>query len=159
MKRLTASVLLSSAFAIAAAAAMAQTSSRDPVAAAAVRQVGQTMGDAMIALDVEKLDRVFADEWATIGSSGSVYTKDMLLRDIKAGKNKLVWYEIWPMDVQTFGDVAIVQGGVSEKRIHDGKNTDMKAVYADILKKRDGRWVVVRSISARIAQDGTEDAP
>lgn len=152
MKRFTAAILFASACAAATLAVSAQTSSSNPTDVDAVKQVGQAMGDAMIALDAETLDRIFADDWATVGSSGNVYTKDMLLRDIKAGKNKLVWYEMGPMDVQTFGDVAIVEGSVAEKRIHDGKDTDSKAVYSDILKKRDGRWVVVRSIGTALTE-------
>jgi uncharacterized protein (TIGR02246 family) len=148
MKRLIASVLLASAFTLPALAASSQASSADSSAADAVKQVGQDMGDAMIALDIEKLDRIFGDDWLTIGLSGSVYTKETLLRDTKAGKKKLTWFELRPIDVQVFGDVAIAQGNVAEKRIIDGKETYMELVYSDILKKRDGRWVVVRSMGA-----------
>ena len=150
MKRLIASALLVCAFAVPAWADLSQSSSADSSAAAAIRQLGQDMGDAMIALDVEKLDRMFGDDWVTVGMSGSVYTKDMLLRDTRAGKKKLTWFELRPIDVQVFGDVAIAQGNVIEKRVVEGKETDMELVYADILKKRDGRWVVVNSMGAKV---------
>ena len=148
MKRLIASVLLASAFTLPALAASSQASSADSSAADAVKQVGQDMGDAMIALDIEKLDRIFGDDWVTVGLSGNVSKKEMLLRDIKTGKKKLTWFELRPIDVQVFGDVAIAQGNVAEKRIIDGKETYMELVYSDILKRRDGRWVVVRSMGA-----------
>ena len=148
MNRLIASVVLATAFVVPAWAGSSEASSADSAAADAIRQLGQDMGDAMIALDIEKLDRMFGDDWMTIGLSGSVYTKEMLLRDIKAGKKKLTSFELSPIDVQVFGDVAIAQGGVFETRVIDGKDTDMELVYSDILKKRDGRWVVVRSMGA-----------
>lgn len=148
MKRRVASVLSAFAFTASAWAASPPAPSADPSAIDAIKQVGQDMGDAMIALDIEKLDRIFADDWLTIGLSGQVSTKEMLLRDIKAGKKKLTWFELGPMDVQVFGDTALVQGNVAEKRIIEGKETDLALVYSDILKKRDGRWVVVRSMGA-----------
>jgi hypothetical protein len=52
--------------------------------------------------------------------------------------------------MQVFGETAIAQGKVSEKRVIDGKETYMELVYADILRKRDGRWVVVQGMGAKI---------
>ena len=56
-------------------------------------------------------------------------------------------YELGPMDVQVFGDVAVAQGSVTEKRIRDGKDDSGEGVWTDLLKKRAGKWVVVRSVS------------
>ncbi|TCO34727.1 nuclear transport factor 2 family protein [Dokdonella fugitiva] len=111
---------------------------------------GTRWGEAMIALDVAKLGQIFGDDWITVGLSGNVYTKQQLLRDIEVGKKKLTWYALGPIDVQVFGDVAIAQGNVAEKRIIDGKEARMDLVYQDILRKRAGRWVVVRSMGAKV---------
>jgi ketosteroid isomerase-like protein len=54
------------------------------------------------------------------------------------------------MDVQVFGDVAIVQASVTEKRIHDGKDISGQFVFMDLLKKRDGRWVITRTLGSRV---------
>jgi hypothetical protein len=40
------------------------------------------------------------------------------------------------MDVQVLGDVAVVQAGVTGKRIHDGKDISGEFVYMDLLEKR-----------------------
>jgi ketosteroid isomerase-like protein len=149
MKRFIASVLLACAFTVPAWADSSQASANSSEVDA-VKQLGRDMGEAMIALDVDKIDRMFGNDWVTVGSSGSVSTKETLLRDIKTGKNKLTWFELRPIDVQVFGDVAIAQGNVAEKRIIDGKEIYMEAVYADILRKRDGRWVVVHSMAAKV---------
>lgn len=148
MKRLIASVLFAAALSTAASAASA--TSGDASDAAAIRQLGQDMGDAMVAADIGRIDRMFADDWMTVGQSGSVYTKANMLDDIKAGKKKLTWFELRPIDVQVFGDVAIAQGNVVEKRVVDGAETEMELVYQDVLKKREGRWVVVRSSGAKV---------
>ncbi|WP_457391423.1 nuclear transport factor 2 family protein [Roseateles sp. P5_E1] len=115
-----------------------------------IRQLGKEMGDAMVALDIDKIDQIFGDDWVSVGSSGGVSTKRMLLNDVKTGKKRLTWFELRPIDVQVFGEVAIAQGNVAEKRFVDGREIYMELVYADILKKRDGRWVVVQSMGAKV---------
>lgn len=116
----------------------------------AIKQLGQDMGNAMVAGDIEKLNQIYADDWATVTSSGKVVTKENLLGDFKSFHDKLVWFENGPIDVQVYGDVAVANGTVKEKRIRDGKDTSGEFAYMDLLKKRAGKWVVVRSAGARV---------
>src|SRR6266496_2911247 len=122
----------------------------DPTDVAVVRQVGQEMGDAMMAVDIDKLNQIFADDWATVDSSGKIFTKASLLSDSKSGKHRLEWFENGPTDVQVFGDVAVAQGSVKEKRIQNGKDTSGQFLWMELLKKRAGKWAVVRSAGARV---------
>jgi len=124
--------------------------SKDPVVIDAVKQVGRDMGDAMVAGDIDKLNQIFADDWATVDSSGKIFTKESLLSDFKSGKHKLLSFEIGPMDVQVFGDVAVVQASVTEKRLHDGKDISGQFVFMDLLKKRRDKWVIVRTLGAKV---------
>lgn len=117
----------------------------DPAAIEAVTKVERSMGDAMVAVDIDKLNQIFADDWATVGESGKIVTKERVLRDFKSGEDKLVSYALGPMDVQVLGDLAVAHGTVTEKRIQDGKDVSGEGVYMDLLKKRAGKWVVVRS--------------
>jgi hypothetical protein len=103
------------------------------------------MGDAMVAVDTDKLNQIFADDWAIVGKSGKIVTKESLLRDFKSGKDRLVSYELGPMDVQVLGNVAVGHGSVTEKRIRDGKDVSGEGVWTDLFEKRAGKWVVVRS--------------
>ncbi len=116
----------------------------------AIRQLGQDMGDAMVAGDIDKLNQIYADDWASVESSGKVITKETMLTDFKSFHDKLEWFEIGPIDVQVYGDVAVANGTVKEKRIRDGKDTSGEFAYMDLLKKRAGKWVVVRSAGARL---------
>ena len=111
----------------------------------AIKQLGRSMGDAMVAVDIDKLNAIYADDWATVGSSGRINTKQSLLDNVESGKSKLLWYELGPIDVQVVGDVAVAHGTVKEKRIN-GFNGEV--VYMDLLRKRAGKWVVVRSAGA-----------
>ena len=129
----------------------------DPTDVAAVKQVAQEMGDAMVAVDIDKLNQIFADDWATVDSSGKIFTKEGLLSDFKSGrKHKLLSFENGPIDVQVLGDVAVSQGSVTEKRIDDGKDTSGQFLWMDLLRKRAGKWAVVRSAGARVV---SADAP
>ncbi len=125
--------------------------SNDPAVIEAVTKVERDMGDAMVAGDIDKLNQIFADDWATIGiTSGKMITKEKVLNDFKSGKDKLVSFELGPIDVQVFGDVAVAHGGVTEKRVRDGKDDSGESVYMDLLEKRSGKWVVVRSAGASV---------
>jgi len=125
--------------------------SNDPAAVNAIKQLGQDMGNAMVAGDIAKLNQIFADDWATVGiTSGKMITKEKVLNDFRSGKDKLVSFELGPIDVQVFGDVAVAHGGVTEKRIRDGKDDSGESVYMDLLEKRAGKWVVVRSAGASV---------
>src|SRR5262245_3072489 len=66
---------------------------------AALKRMGQEMGDAMIALDIGTLDRMFADDWVSIGSSGKTVTKETMLQGFKSGSDRLESFELGPMDV------------------------------------------------------------
>ncbi len=104
----------------------------------------------MVRVDIDKLNQIYADDFATIGSSGKIVTKKDLLSDFETLHDKLESFEIGPMDVQVFGNVAVIHAGVTEKRIRDGKDTSGEFVWMDLLEKRAGKWVVVRSAGARV---------
>jgi len=127
-----------------------QAQSQDPTVVATIRQFEQDVGDAMVAVDVDKLSRFYADDWAALGSSAKVFTKENLLGDFRSGKDKLVAFEIGPMHVQVRGDVAVVQASVTEKRIQDGRDTSGQSVFMDLLKKQGGNWMIVRTAGARL---------
>ena len=116
----------------------------------AVKQVAQEMGDAMVASDVDRLARIYADDFATVGSSGRIVTKKDLLRDFESFHDRLESFENGPVEVQVFGNVAVAHAGVTEKRSRDGKDTSGDFVWMDLLEKRAGKWVVVRSAGTKL---------
>jgi ketosteroid isomerase-like protein len=117
----------------------------DPGDIAAIKKIGRDMGDAMVAVDIDKLNQIYADDWAIVSSSGKVVTKEKILSDFKSGADKLVSYELGPIDVQVLGDIAVAHGTVKEKRVRNGKDVSGEGVYMDFLEKRAGKWMVVRS--------------
>lgn len=116
-----------------------------PTDRATIKQIEQDLGDAGVALDIGKLSQIYADDFAMIGSSGKILTKESILHSIESGKYKLVSFEVGPIDVQVLGNVAVAQGAVTEKRIADGKDVSVELVYMDLFEKRAGKWVLVSS--------------
>jgi ketosteroid isomerase-like protein len=149
MKKLIAPVL-SMCVCVGVVLAGAPQPSQDPSAANAVRQLEQEMGDAMVRADIDKLNQIYADDFATVGSSGKIITKKDVLSDFESRHDKLESFETGPIDVQVFGNVAVAHGSVTEKRTRDGKDTSGEFVWMDLLEKRAGNWVVVRSAGTRL---------
>jgi hypothetical protein len=77
-----------------------------------------------------------------------ILSKRELLGDLASGKYKLVSFEMGPMYVKDLSGVAVVQGSVSETSISNGTESSHKSVFMDVLSKRGGTWVVIRSQSA-----------
>jgi ketosteroid isomerase-like protein len=149
MKKLIASVALA-CVCVGVVLAGSPQPSKDPTVVNALKELEQDMGDAMVRVDIDKLNQIYADDFATISSSGKIITKKDLLRDFESFHDKLESFENGPMDVQVFGNVAVVHGSVAEKRIRDGKDTSGAFVWMDLLEKRAGKWVVVRSAGASV---------
>jgi len=150
MKQLILTALLACVCAGLAAANAPEMSSKDSSITDTLKRLEQDLGDAMVAVDIDKLDQILADDWESIGLSGKIATKESVVANLKSGKDKLESFEIGPMDVQVLGNVAAVHGSVTEKRSWNGKDTSGQLIWMDLLEKRGDRWVVIRSAGARV---------
>ena len=150
MQKLSASVVCACVCVGLALANSPRSSTKDPTDVDTIKRLEQDLGDATVAADIDKLNQILADDWESIGVSGKIYTKENVLRDLKSGKDKLASFENGPMDVQVFGNVAAAHGSVTEKRSEDGKDTSGEFVWMDLLEKRAGKWMIVRSAGARV---------
>jgi ketosteroid isomerase-like protein len=109
-----------------------------------IHQLERDWVDAMIAGDIDKLNQIVADDW-TEGIPGKIGTKASFLADVRSGRHQLQTCTFGPSDVKVFGDVAVLQGSVTETRISDGQPSTIQVGYMDVWLKRGARWVVVRS--------------
>jgi ketosteroid isomerase-like protein len=150
MKKRIAWVLVATACVGVASADATQTQWNDPAVVETLKQIERDMGQAMVAADLEQLNRIFADDWTSIGASGAVVTKEKLLRNFESAHDRLEAFELGPMDVQVKGNVAVVHGRVNEKRTRDGRDVSGEYVWMDLIEKRHGTWVVIRSAGAKV---------
>jgi hypothetical protein len=103
-----------------------------------LRQLEHDWADAEELGDSERIGRIVADDWTGVSNDGSTLTKEQLIARIKSRRLKTASVEFGPMEVKVLGDVAVVQGHASGA-----------LVWMDVFTKRAGRWVAVRSQSAR----------
>ena len=103
----------------------------------------------MIVVDIPKLSQIVADDWIS-GYPGKAATKAKFLDDVKSGKHKLETCEFGPRDVQVLGNVAVLQGSVTETRIADGQSSSFRVAYMDVWVKRGDKWLVVRSHAKKL---------
>ncbi|MGN6149924.1 MAG: nuclear transport factor 2 family protein, partial [Rhizomicrobium sp.] len=127
-------LMMSAAMGTAASAGGAATPEiNNPADVAAIKQIGTTMGDAMVAKDIDKLKQIYAEDWMSVGRSGKTMNRDDVLQDIQTGSHQLVSYKLGPIDVEVLGNVAVAGGRVSEVRKRDGKDVSMNVIYMDYL--------------------------
>jgi len=153
MKTLFSSVLLACASITSLSANSSETVASDAANdIAMIKQIEKDIGDAMVATDIDKLGQFFADDWATTVPAGktAVVTKQTILREFGSGNDKLESFELGPIDVQVFGNVAIAHGSSTEKRTRNGRDASGEFVWMDILEKRAGKWVVVKGAGDRV---------
>jgi len=123
--------------------------SQGPSVADTIKQLEQNWTDAMIAADIPKVSQFIADDWIE-GYPGKTFTKASFLDSVKSGKHKLEACEFGPRDVKVLGDVAVLQGSVTETRIADGQSNTFRVAYMDVWVKRGDRWLVVRSYASKL---------
>lgn len=149
MKNLVTSILFCSLCAGASVAGAPQPTD-DPADINAIKKLEQDMGDAMVRVDTNRLGQIYADDFATVGMSGKIITKKDMLGEFEAFHDKLVSFENGSVEVQVFGNVAVAHGSVAEKRVRDGKDVSGEFVWMDLLEKRAGKWVVLRSAGSKM---------
>ena len=121
----------------------------DERAAETVKQLERDWVDAERAGDTEKLSRIVADDWTGIDNDGRKLTKEQLIARIKSGDSKAESIELGPMEVKVLGDAAVVQGSDVEVGAANGKHASVQIIWMDVFANRGGKWVCVRSQSAR----------
>jgi ketosteroid isomerase-like protein len=124
--------------------------SAGPDVAEAIKQVERDWVDAMIHVDLARLNQIVADDWVETGGSGKIGTKASFLDDVRSGAHKLETCDLGPADVKVLGNVAVLSGSATETRLRDGQPLTVHVGYMDVYVKRGDRWVVIRSHASKI---------
>lgn len=148
MKKLAGTVLFTCVYAGLILADPPKPPAEDASVADTLKQLEQDFGDAIKAVDTDKINQILTDDWVSLGSSGRILTRESFLSDLKSGNHKLESFQIGPMDVKVLDNVAVVQGSVTEKRTDRGQDTSGKGSWMDVFVKRGDKWVIVRSHSS-----------
>jgi uncharacterized protein (TIGR02246 family) len=153
MKGLVGVMLLTCACAGPVWAGAFEARSQDSNMADFFKQLEQDWEDAVQARDVDKVAEIEADDLRSVGFAGSVDTKQDDLSGLKSGKGKHLSLELGPVEVKMLSDdIAVVQSSATERSAAGTDNTDPARAFAfmDVFVKRGGRWMVVRSLAAKV---------
>jgi ketosteroid isomerase-like protein len=157
MKKLIAAVLIALVVAGFAPAQPSRVSAAGLGDADTLRQLSRDWADATKAVDVNRLSQIIADDWRCVGSVGNVKTKESVLSYLQTRDNRLESFEFGPMDVKVLGNVAVIQGSITQHFISkkDGQHVGYSSAWMDVWEKRADKWVVVRSQTNLLAQPAT----
>ena len=90
-----------------------------------------------------ELQRLVADDYTLVNSSGRVQSKAELIADYTTPGYKLEPFEIQQPVEKVWSDGAVMGGVVDLRGIDGGKPFAVTLRFADIWAKRNGKWQVV----------------
>jgi uncharacterized protein (TIGR02246 family) len=100
---------------------------------------------ALMAVDIEKLSQVFADDYVQYDAAGRAFPKREVLENLQTAAVRYPVIQSTARRVRLFGDMAIVHGAEMDEVETDGKRFPVRYLYMDVVLKRDGRWQIVGS--------------
>jgi hypothetical protein len=98
-----------------------------------------------------ELQRLVADDYTLVNSSGRVQTKAELIADYTTPGYKIEPFEILEPVERVWSDGAVMGGVVNLRGIDGGKPFAVTLRFADIWAKRSGKWQVVYTHVSRPA--------
>ena len=102
--------------------------------------------------DAAFLQKPFADEYLSTGSSGATYSKAQDLANVTSEGTSLTSFALTDLKVRVYGDTAVVTGLNTTKSTFKGKDDSGAYRFTDVFVKRDGRWQVVATQGTLVAK-------
>jgi ketosteroid isomerase-like protein len=102
--------------------------------------------------DAAFLQKLFADEYLSTGSSGATYSKAQDLANLTSEGTSLTSFALTDLKVHVYGDTAVVTGLNTTKSTFKGKDDSGAYRFTDVFVKRDGRWQVVATQGTLVAK-------
>jgi len=99
--------------------------------------------EAQIKGDGAELDRLIADDYVLMNSSGRMQSKAQLIADYTTPGYKIEPFEILEPVEKVWSNGAVMGGLVHLRGVESGKPFAITLRFADIWAKRDGRWRVI----------------
>jgi len=118
----------------------------------AILRLEQEWQDALIAADVAALDRLYAETMIYTHSNGSVDDKKSYIESLRSGKAKYQSMTRDEINVQIFGNAAIVTCHWRVNSVSGDKVNNTNARYLHFYTKQNGKWRMVAHQATRIIQ-------
>jgi len=108
---------------------------------------------ALMTADLAMLSQIFADDYVQYNEAGQAFTKQDVLNNFRTGAIRYPSIVSTARKIRLFGDTAVVHGAELDEVEVNGKRSAVRYVYLDVLRKRDGKWMLVASQLARPIPD------
>ena len=112
----------------------------------------QDYDEAQVHGDKAELERLVANDYTLINSSGLVQSKAQLIADYTAPGYKIEPFVVREPVEKVWSDGAVMGGIATLKGTDGGKPFSIDLRFADIWAKRNGKWQVIYTHVSRPAQ-------
>ena len=113
----------------------------DPIDAIVKLEYAQA--EAVVALDFEALDRLYADDFRFTHGTGVVHGKVDWLESLRTGESIYVSSEHEALEVEIHGDLAVSYGQLHIHSYFQGEERWFMARYVRVYVRRDENWQLV----------------
>ena len=105
-------------------------------------------------LDVEALDRIYADDIMVTAPIGLCVDKAAVMTEVRQAsqKAKIEKYDKDDLKVRAYGDTAVSSYRMSARATFEGTVIDRQFCITNVWMKREGRWQIVARHSANLEQ-------
>jgi ketosteroid isomerase-like protein len=117
-----------------------QSASRKASMEKTILDLEQQWQEALLASNVEALDRIYADTLVYTHSNASVDTKATYLDSIRSGRARYLSLVRDEIRVQLYGETAIVTCHWKVESIGNGKRNQTNARYIHVYVRQQGTW-------------------
>ena len=109
--------------------------------------------------DRAELERLLADDYTLISSSGQIQNKAQLISDFTAPGYKLEPFVVTDAIEKVWSNGAVMGGVATLRGTSAGKQFEATLRFADIWAKRNGKWQVVYTHVSRPAPSVKTNSP
>lgn len=102
--------------------------------------------------DVKTLDRILAEDWEGVDFTGKHRTKAQAVEELRSGKASAQSFELGPIKVRIFGDIAVVNGSQVEKSSYEDKDTSGEYIWTTVYANRNGYWQAVATQATKVEE-------
>ena len=131
-----------------------QTKSKNGTASSGTEQEllkkNKEYDEALVREDAAALDRIFADEFIYISTTGELIDKSQQLEAIRSGDLKIEYGKSDEVRVRVYGNTAVMTGRFIAKGEFRGKVFEAPERYTAVWVKRQGRWQLVAEQGTRV---------
>ena len=100
--------------------------------------------------DIAGLQRIIADDFSGVESSGRIINKDQAINDIESGGDGIQSKTTKDVKVKVYGDTAVVTGRLLIEGKKEKEDYNLQLLFSDLWVKRGGQWQVVNYQATRI---------